>query len=167
MRGLLKDYTSRLAPGGFNLAPLIDVVFQLVLFFMVTSSFSWFSGMQVKVPKASSAVVDRPFDVVTIEVKRSIVLTQPEHLIVRWWEQGIEGEILWPFKENEDPMAGLATLKMKLGEFRKVWGEKPPSIVIAAEDSVPYQGVVTVMDMCQQLGLTDIVLAVQKTGGQT
>jgi biopolymer transport protein ExbD len=48
MRGLLQDYSSKLDRRNPNLAPLIDVVFQLILFFLVTSSFTWYSGMKVK-----------------------------------------------------------------------------------------------------------------------
>lgn len=167
MRGLLQDYSSKLSPGRLNLAPLIDVVFQLILFFLVTSSFIWYSGMQVKVPKASSALIDRPLEAITLEIMRSESPAQPERLIVRWWEQGVEGEVLWPTKEGEDPMSGLTALSAKLKEHKEsLPADRTPSIVIAAEDSVPYQGVITVIDMCQQIGLSDIVLAVQRVSGQ-
>ena len=56
MRGLLQDYSGKLADRrNPNLAPLIDVVFQLILFFLVTSTFTWYSGMKVKLPEASSS----------------------------------------------------------------------------------------------------------------
>ena len=171
MRGLLQDYSSRLADRrNPNLAPLIDVVFQLILFFLVTSSFTWYSGMKVKLPEASSAVMDRPLETITLEItrandigSRSTVPLQPERLMVRWWEEGVEGELFWPPKEDEDPAAGLALLRTKLEEHKAGLEEgRNPSVVIAAEDSVPYQSVITVIDMCEQLGLSDIVLAIQK-----
>jgi biopolymer transport protein ExbD len=160
VRGLLRDYSSKLDRRNPNLAPLIDVVFQLVLFFLVTSSFTWYSGMKVKLPEASSAVIDRPLETITLEITRA---DEPERLIVRWWEEGIEGQVFWPPKEDEDPAAGLATLRMKLEEHKMTLEEgREPSIVIAGEDSVPYQSVITVIDMCEQLGLSDIVLAIQR-----
>lgn len=180
MRGLLQDYSSKLTDRrNPNLAPLIDVVFQLILFFLVTSSFTWYSGMKVKLPEASSAVMDRPLETITLEiawineqspspfVKREQVDTRhavsPQRLMVRWWEEGVDGELFWPPKENEDPTAGLATLRAKLEEHKKGLEEgRNPSVVIAAEDSVPYQSVITVIDMCEQLGLSDIVLAIQR-----
>ncbi|MBM3211993.1 biopolymer transporter ExbD, partial [Candidatus Poribacteria bacterium] len=84
MRGLLQDYTGR---GGesrnlINLAPLIDVVFQLILFFMVTSSFTWYSGMKVKLPQASAAEIERPLETITLEISRGIQeFGQPEKLL--------------------------------------------------------------------------------------
>jgi len=166
MRGLLQDYSSSLQPKGLNLAPLIDVIFQLILFFMVTSSFTWYSGMQVKVPKASQSVMDRPLEAITLEIVRGNSQIQPEPLIVKWWEQGTEGTVFYPLAENVDPMSGLATLITSLEEYKKSLGpDRIPSVVIAAGDDVPYQCVITVIDMCHRLLLTDIVLAVQRSGG--
>lgn len=163
MRGLLQDYSSKLERKNPNLSPLIDVVFQLILFFLVTSSFTWYSGMKVKLPEASSAVTDRPQETITLEITRTGEPAEYERLIVRWWEEGINGELFWPQKEDEEPMAGLTLLKVKLEAHKRSLEEgRKPSVVIAAEDSVPYQSVITVIDMCEQLGLSDIVLAIQK-----
>lgn len=166
MKGLLQDYTSRRESRTLiNLAPLIDVIFQLILFFMVTSSFTWFSGMKVQLPEASAAVVELPLETITLEIARGTVveLGQPERLTVRWWEEGITGEILWPLEEGVDPTSLLLELRTKLDEYKKtLTPDRKPSVVIAAEDSVPYQSVVTVIDMCEQLNLTDIVLAIQR-----
>jgi biopolymer transport protein ExbD len=166
MRGLLRDYSNRIDERrNPNLAPLIDVVFQLILFFLVTSSFTWYSGMKVQLPEASSAVIDRPLESVTLEISRGSEsdATGSERLQVRWWEENIYGELFWPPKENEDPTIGLSTLRGRLEEYKKSLTEdRKPSIVIAAENSVPYQIVITVIDMCEQLGLSDIVLAIQR-----
>ena len=42
-------------PNSFNMIPLIDVMFQLLLFFMLTSSFVLDTGIKVDLPKASSS----------------------------------------------------------------------------------------------------------------
>jgi len=164
MRGLLQDYSSKLVDRrNPNLAPLIDVVFQLILFFLVTSSFTWYSGMKVKLPEASSAVMERPLETITLEITRTNEPGPHERLIVRWWEEGMDGELFWPPKDSEDPAAGLALLSVKLERYKKGLEEgRNPSIVIAAENSVPYQSVITVIDMCERLGLSDIVLAIQR-----
>ena len=163
MRGLLQDYSSKFDRRDPNLAPLIDVVFQLILFFLVTSSFTWYSGMKVKLPEASSAVMDRPLETITLEITRTNEPVQPERLMVRWWEEGIDGMLFWPLKEDVDPTAGLGVLRLKLADYKRGLEEgRNPSIVIAAEDSIPYQSVITVIDMCEQLGLSDIVLAIQR-----
>ena len=162
MRGLLQDYSSKLVDRrNANLMPLIDVVFQLILFFLVTSSFTWYSGMKVKLPESSSAVMDRPLETITLEIKSAQDPAQPDKLMVHWWEEGIKGELFWPPKIN--PAAGLSLLRSKLELHKKgLEEERNPSIVIAAEDSIPYQIVITVIDMCEQIGFSDIVLATQK-----
>jgi len=164
MRGLLRDYSgalgSRTNP---NLTPLIDVVFQLILFFLVTSSFTWYSGMKVKLPEASSAVIDRPLETITLEITHPEESAENGRLMVRWWEQGVEGELFWPPKEDADPTEGLALLRSELQKYKDGLEEdRNPSVVIAGEDSVPYQSVITVIDMCEQMGLSDIVLAIQR-----
>lgn len=167
MRGILKDYYTSPPSRGINLAPLIDVIFQLILFFMVTSSFTWYSGMQVKIPKASTSDVDRPLEAITLEV--AIGERTPQagilELKVKWWEQGVEGLVFYPLRENDDPFRGLTLLMNRLQNYKNSLGsERTPSVIIAAGDNVPYQAVVTVIDMCHTIGLTDIVLAVQKVG---
>jgi len=162
MRGLLQDYSSKLVDRrNVNLMPLIDVVFQLILFFLVTSSFTWYSGMKVKLPEASSAVMDRPLETITLEIKDAQDPAQPDKLMVRWWEEGVEGELFWP--PRQDPAEGLALLRLKLEMHKKGLEEdRNPSIVVAAEDSTPYQIVITVLDMCEQLEFSDIVLATHR-----
>lgn len=166
MRGLLGDYSGKLIDRrNPNLAPLIDVVFQLILFFLVTSSFTSYSAMKVKLPEASSAQIDTLSGTITLEIKRGEgnVQVQPERLIVRWWEKDVTGEVFWPPKDGEDPTAGLSMLRMRLEEYKNSLEQgTTPSVVIAGEDSVPYQIVITVIDMCEQLGLSDIVLAIQR-----
>ncbi len=163
MRGLLQDYSTSLDRKSPNLTPLIDVVFQLILFFLVTSSFTWYSGMTVKLPEASSTMPERPPETITLEITRANEPGQYERLIVKWWEEKVEGELFWPLKENEDLAAGLESLKIELRNYKSGLEEgRTPAVVIAAENSVPYQSVITVIDMCEQLGLSDIVLAIQR-----
>ncbi|MCK5214717.1 MAG: biopolymer transporter ExbD [Candidatus Omnitrophica bacterium] len=58
-----------------NMAPLIDVIFQLLIFFMLSSSFTFQSGINVKLPKAvtSDTVRDENF-VITITSENVIYL---------------------------------------------------------------------------------------------
>ncbi len=50
-----------------DLVPLVDIVFQLLIFFMLTSSFVFQSGIQVKLPRAvTSEVIKDENMVITI-----------------------------------------------------------------------------------------------------
>ena len=62
-----KKRTSGGEEGGINMTPMIDVVFQLVVFFMVSSTFVVTPGIDLNLPKSGSsdAVVTTP-TVVTV-----------------------------------------------------------------------------------------------------
>jgi len=50
-----KKYKNRDNSGGIDIAPMLDMVFILLIFFVVTSSFVRETGVDVNKPKASSA----------------------------------------------------------------------------------------------------------------
>src|SRR3990167_7341391 len=53
--------------GQLDIAPLIDVVFQLLIFFMLTSNFVFQPGIQVSLPKAiTSEVINSENIIVTV-----------------------------------------------------------------------------------------------------
>ena len=58
-----------------DIAPLIDVIFLLLLFFMLSSSFTFQSGINVKLPKAvTSDVIKEENFIVTITSENVIYL---------------------------------------------------------------------------------------------
>jgi len=62
--------------GQIDIAPLIDVIFQLLIFFMLSSSFTFQSGISVKLPKAvTSDIIKEENLVVTITSENIIYLS--------------------------------------------------------------------------------------------
>jgi len=62
--------------GQIDIAPLIDVIFQLLIFFMLSSSFTFQSGISVKLPKAvTSDVIKEENLIVTITSENIIYLS--------------------------------------------------------------------------------------------
>ncbi|MDF1588396.1 MAG: biopolymer transporter ExbD [Gammaproteobacteria bacterium] len=123
-----------------NLTPMIDVVFLLLLFFMVSTSFIRESSLKVDLPEATGeALVEQesPIDIVintdgTFTIN-DVVLTKPT-------------------KEQ------LST------ELRKTVGDNPdPHIIISADAGSEYQYIVTAMDTAQALGYTRLTLATRQT----
>ena len=58
-----------------DLAPLIDVIFQLLIFFMLSSSFTFQSGINVKLPKAvTSDIIKDDSYTITITSENVIYL---------------------------------------------------------------------------------------------
>ena len=53
---------------GLGIAPLIDIVFLLLIFFMVTSHFDVASGVRIRLPKITKKIFDQDDNKVTIVI---------------------------------------------------------------------------------------------------
>ena len=130
-----------LQPGGedepeVNLTPLIDVVFLLLIFFMVSTTFEHQSRIQIELPEATATPDE--IEEETIEI---IIDAQGRYFINE--EQVVNSE--------------LKTLKSAIS---KAVGEREAvPVTIRADASTPHQAVVTALDATSQLGLTRISLA--------
>ncbi len=120
-----------------NLTPLIDVVFLLLIFFMVTTTFDRNAEIKIALPTATN----------TVQAQKQDKL---ELLIDGQGRYYINGrEVL-----NNKPETLFQALTMVLNDMEKV-----PPLVISADASVNYQFVVTAMDIAGRLGLTNFSLA--------
>lgn len=133
-----------LQPGGedepdVNLTPLIDVVFLLLIFFMVSTTFEHQSRIQIDLPEATASPVE--VDEESIEI---IIDAQGRYFIGE--EQVVNTE--------------LKTLKSAIS---KAVGERETvPVTIRADAKTPHQAVITALDATSQLGLTHISLATSK-----
>ena len=126
-----------------NLTPLIDVVFLLLIFFMVSTTFEHQSRIQVELPEAS-AEPTTPDD----ESLEIIVDAQGRYFI----------------GEEQVLNTQLKTLKAAIA---KVIGDRSDMpVVVRADANSPHQAVVTVLDATSQLGLTRISLATTRPAGE-
>jgi biopolymer transport protein ExbD len=126
-----------------NLAPLIDAVFMLLIFFMVSTTFKDEVRLEVKLPQARG------------EADQTATPQMLEVVIDR------EGT----FYVNREQVVdrGVATLKQALaGALAAAGGEaadKTLPVLIEADAQSPHQAVITVMDAASQLGLVRIAFA--------
>jgi biopolymer transport protein ExbD len=119
-----------------NLTPLIDVVFLLLIFFMVSTTFEHQSRIQIELPEAT-AEATKP-DVESLEI---IIDAQGRFFL----------------GEQQVVNTELKTLK---GALSKVVGEREGMpVIIRADAKTPHQAVITALDATSQLGLTRISLA--------
>ena len=118
-----------------NLTPLIDVVFLLLIFFMVSTTFDTTSQLKINLPEASQddAVVPPRKLNLMIDAKGNFFLNSRE------------------LTNNKS-----ATLKAALE--RTMAGNKLP-IVIQSDADSPVQSLVTAMDVVGQLGLSQVSIA--------
>ena len=120
-----------------NLTPLIDVVFLLLIFFMVSTSFVKQSQITIRLPEAeSTAMVEEP----------------PEQIDIMITEQGtylVNGRELI----NNRP----ATIRNALQRVSA--GNTSLPLTISADANARHQHVVTAMDVAGRLGFVRISIA--------
>lgn len=125
-----------------SIAPLIDVIFLLLIFFIVTHQFNAQTRLAVALPQVESQEVITPAkDVIEVQIT-----------------QGGQYRVNGAPAANADAKALIKamTLAKPYDPQRKV--------VIAADGQVAYQSVITAMDAALQLGYTQIELNTQLKG---
>jgi len=113
-----------------DIAPLIDMIFQLLIFFMLTSSFVMQPGIKVNLPKAVTS------EVVKIENIEIIVSS-----------------------ENVTYLNGKVITTQELKSLLKQVAKRNQPILIKADRRASLGRVVEIWDMCRDLGIAQINIA--------
>jgi len=99
-----------------DIAPLIDVIFQLLVFFMLSSSFTFQSGINVKLPKAvTSDVIKEENFIITITSENVLYLNGNVTTIKEL------KEILHEAKGQDRPLLIKADRRASVGRIVDVW----------------------------------------------
>ncbi|MDP8230898.1 MAG: biopolymer transporter ExbD [Candidatus Gorgyraea atricola] len=116
--------------GHLDIAPLIDCIFLLLIFFLLTSNFIFQPGIKIDLPKAvTSEVVQENTLVITVTSDNRFYL-------------------------NEAPIT-FAELKSKL---KRIAGKDKP-ILIKSDRDVALGKVVGIWDFCRDIGVTQVNIA--------
>lgn len=116
-----------------DIAPLIDVVFLLVVFFMLSSSLTLQSGISIKLPKAiTSDVIKEENYIITITSEDVIYLNNQVTTA-----KELQG-LLKKAKEQDRPVLIKSDRRASLGRIVDVW------------------------DLCRNLGIEKVNLATQQ-----
>lgn len=116
-----------------NLTPLIDVVFLLLIFFMVSTTFTKQAHLKIDLPVATN-------DEVTESLRQvDITITANGHYSV-----------------NDQPLINSQsdTLKRAIDKASRSNNDLP--VIITADAKTPHQFVVTAMDVAGQLGFVHL-----------
>ncbi len=121
-----------------NITPLIDIVFLLLIFFMVSTTFERHSEIKITLPKASEDQVETESDVVTVTIDAN--------------------ELIYV---DDRPLANsrLTTIREAIRSSMQVLDE--PAVVINADAGTSHQSVIRIMDVARQLGLVKITFATE------
>lgn len=115
-----------------DLTPMLDVVFIMLIFFIVTAVFVRDPGVEVTRPEATTAI--------TPEAATIFIAITPNNEI---W---IDGDIV-------DPGAVRA-------EIERLHAENPESgVVVQADNEASNSSLIHVMDSAKQAGVTDVTIA--------
>lgn len=124
-----------------NLTPLIDVVFLLLIFFMVSTTFTRETHLEVNLPEASGDPGEASS-------------TLLEVLVDAQGHYSINGQPLL----NSRPDTLKQALRQSAGDER----DRP--LLITADGATPHQAVVTVMDVAGQLGFVQLSITTREPG---
>ena len=121
-----------------NITPLIDLVFLLLIFFMVTTSFVKETGIDVERPTASTAVLKERGNILIGVSKDGLIYLDRKQIDIRSVRAHIE----------------------------RCLAENPEGAVIIAADKNSHTGaIVRVMDQCRLAGAKNVSIATSKATG--
>jgi len=122
-----------------NLTPLIDIVFLLLIFFMVSTTFTKETHLAIKLPEASGEVSETPDKVVEVVIDKA-------------GQYSINGQSLISNK--------LLSLKQAIEKVSL--GDHQLPFVITADALTPHESVVRAMDAAGQLGFSRLSITSKK-----
>ena len=125
-----------------NLVPLIDVLLVIIIFLVVSATFSRISELQINLPTAdANAPQDKPV-VITVGI-----------------------DISGRYVVNDTDVSERTVEAISQALRQAAGTTKEPTIVINADANATHQSVVNVMEAARQAGYTHITFATQiKTG---
>ena len=128
-------------PLEINLVPLIDVMMVILIFLMITTTYSKYTELQINLPTADAEKQpERPSEIAVL------VNAQGQYLV------------------NKQAVA-FRSVEQLADELRRAGGGGPrePVVVISADAAATHQSVIRVMEAARVAGLSQITFTTQST----
>ena len=119
-----------------NLIPLIDVLFCLILFLVLTTSFNQRAALRLQLPQAQAGIVPE---------------TQPPLILL----VDVEGR----FFVGNTEVARRDVGSLKAAILQAAGSDRTRPVVLRADGRTPHQAVITAMDALGQLGFSKLSIA--------
>ncbi|MES2823779.1 MAG: biopolymer transporter ExbD [Pseudomonadota bacterium] len=123
-----------------NLISLIDVMFFLLIFFMLSSTFTKETHLSVELPQATGEVSTDTKDQIEILIN----------------QQG-------NYSVNGQSLANVEIETLKSAIIKIAEGRKNLPLLVTADSKTPHQSVVTAMDAAGQLGFVKLSITTRQT----
>jgi biopolymer transport protein ExbD len=125
-----------------NLIPFIDVLLVVLIFLMLSTTYSKFTELQLTLPSAEADKLrDRPAEIIVS------VAADGRYAVNR---QAVEGR-------NVDKLAAALTAAAK--------DQKDPVVIVSADATAAHQSVINVLDAARRAGLPRLTFAAQTGDG--
>ena len=121
-----------------NLTPLIDVVFLLLIFFMVSTTFTKETQLKVDLPQATTDQVAQ-VDMLEIIIKA-------------------DGS----FAVNDKALVNAQPKTLRAALLKESEGDLATPLKVSADASTPHQAVITAMDVAANLGFSQLSLTTRE-----
>ncbi len=140
-----------------NITPLIDVVFLLLLFFMLTSQFVKKPGIEISLPVSKSAVFQKDNDIQIYIAKSNQLFFNNRKVSIKQLEKKLRNQLRNQGKFQADSQKNIEdSKKQNAGKIVRITAQKDISI----------QTVIHVMDIVRQTQASSIILTTQKVGSE-
>lgn len=123
-----------------NFIPLIDLLLVILIFLMVSTTFSRYAQLQVDLPSASSEKTQ----------------DQPDEIVVA---VSAKGQYMLPDQQAGEALS-VSALISKLTSLRTA-ATRPPIVVIYADADASHQSVIGVLDAARKAGLERVTFAAE------
>ena len=121
-----------------NLIPFIDVLLVVLIFLMLTTTYSRLTELKINLPTANAKAVD----------------SRPKELIVMVTADG-------RYMVNQRLIEGRSVELLAAGMSAQAGSERNVVVVVNADASASHQSVINVMDAARRVGLTQLTFATQ------
>ena len=126
-----------------NMVPMIDVMMVIIIFLMLTTTYSKFAELQINLPRADAEKQQERSNEIVVAVT-----AQGQYQINRR-------------ALSFTSMAALVDEMRRAGE-----GMREPVVLINADNNATHQAVVRLMDAARQAGYGQVAFAVEQGGAQ-
>jgi len=123
-----------------NLTPLIDVVFLLLIFFMVSTTFQKESEISLQLPKANESSEETNPDTIELVINAA-----------------------GRFYVNDQELVKSDAESVQAALYKLTDGNRDIPLTIRADAQTPHQSVVTAMDAAGQLGMLRMSIATSQS----
>lgn len=129
-----------------TMTPMIDVVFLLLIFFMVTTTFDKETALNINLPEADGSEPDKTIKVITLMI-------DADGVYYLTGEDGLPHELVNQKKES------LKRELMKLSGYAR-----STPFVIKADEKTSHGSVITALEMAGQVGFKHITFSNTRPG---